>query len=80
MREEYVIEAFSPALNQSVREFHLEKNGIISITDTKYAQQLAESFATRLNQQQYLKSTDWQGRVTWQQLGIETLSNYISLK
>lgn len=76
MREEYVIQAYSPSKNQTVREFNLEM-GNPSITDKTKAQQFANAFASRLNHQQYLKTTDWVAKVEWQQLGIETLSGYI---
>ena len=61
MREEYVIEAYSPSLNQSVREFQLESSGPASITDLQSAQQLAGNFSIRLNQQ----------------LGIETMPGFV---
>lgn len=79
MREEYVIEAYSPRMNQTVREINLEM-GNPSITNRATAQKFAESLAQRLNQKQHLKTTDWQPKVTWQQLGIETLPGYISSK
>lgn len=76
MREEYIIEAYSPSKNQKIREFNLEM-GNPSITVLSDANRIAESFAARLNNQQYLKATDWQPKVTWQQLGIETIPGYI---
>lgn len=76
MREEYVIEAYSPSKNQTIREFNLEM-GNPSITSRTQANQIASSFATRLNNQQYLRATDWEAKVTWQQLGIETIPGYI---
>ena len=76
MREEYIIEAYSPSKNQTIREFNLEM-GNPSITNRSEANRLAESFATRLNKKQHLKTTDWQAKVTWQQLGIETIPGYI---
>lgn len=76
MREEYVIQAYSPTAHQVIREFNLEM-GNLSITDLNYATQIATSFAQRLNQQQYLKATDWEPKVEWQQLGIQTLPGYI---
>ena len=71
MREEYVIEAWSPTLGQTLREFNLG-DGQRSIVDLTLAERTAESFAQRLNNQRWLNQQDWQARVTWQQLGIET--------
>lgn len=72
MREEYIIQAYSPSQNQTIREFNLEM-GNPAIIDRIKAQQIAEAFALRLNKQQYLRSTDWQPKIKWQQSGIETL-------
>jgi hypothetical protein len=74
MREEYVIQAYSPSKNQTIREFNLEM-GNPSITNKAQADQIANAFAARLNQQQYLKATDWRAKVEWQQLGMETFIN-----
>ena len=79
MRQEYVIEAYSPTLHQTIREFHLHKHTCISMHCEISATQHAESFAARLNQQQYLKVNDWQPKVTYQSLGIETLDGFIGL-
>ena len=77
MREEYVIQAYSPTAHQVIREFNLEMNNP-AITDSVYATQIATAFAERLNRNQYLKATDWEPKVEWQQVGIETLPGYIS--
>lgn len=76
MREEYIIQAYSPTAHQTVREFNLGM-GNPSITNRNLAQQIAESFAARLNAKQHLKVSDWIAKIEWQQLGIETLPGYI---
>lgn len=76
MREEYVIQAYSPTAHQTIREFNLEM-GNPSIVDKIKADQIATAFAHRLNQQRYLNVTDWRPKVEWQQLGIETIPGYI---
>lgn len=79
MREEYVIQAHSPSKNQTIREFNLEM-GNPSITNKVQALQIATSFADRLNKQKHLQATDWQPKVEWQQLGIETIPGFLSSK
>lgn len=76
MREEYVIQAYSPSKHQTIREVNLEM-GNPSITNRAQADQIASAFAYRLNNQKYLQANDWQPKVEWQQLGIETLPGYI---
>lgn len=76
MREEFVIQAYSPSKHQTVREINLEM-GNPSIINQNTAQQLAEAFAIRLNRQRHLQANDWVAKVEWQQLGIETLPGYI---
>lgn len=75
MREEYIIQAYSPSKHQTVREFNLEM-GNPSITDQALAEKFADSFATRLNRQRYLKATDWIPKAEWQQLGVDTLGGH----
>ncbi len=73
---EYTINAFSPSLNQSIREFNLG-DGNPAIQDKIYAQQLANAFAIRLNKKRHMQAADWTGQVKFEQLGIETLPNYL---
>jgi len=55
---EYIIKAYSPSTNQTQREINLESRP----ADTeRLAQQLAESFATRLNASNAVK--DWQPQI-----------------
>lgn len=75
-RQEYTINAYSPSLNQSIREFNLAE-GNPALLDGAYAQKVADSFAYRLNQKQHMKATDWEGRAIFEAVGIETLPNYL---
>ena len=75
-RQEYTINAYSPSLNQSIREFNLAQ-GNPALLDQQYAQKVADSFAYRLNQQRHMKATDWEGRAIFESVGIETLPNYL---
>lgn len=75
-RTEYTINAFSPSLNQSIREFNLGDNNP-SIQDKVYAQQLADAFAVRMNKKQHMQASDWVGKIKFETLGIETLPNYL---
>ena len=77
MREEYIVEAFSPSLNQSLRELNLEMNNP-AIQNKAYAQQWADAFAQRLNKQAKLGATDWVGRTRWEKAGITTIPGYLS--
>lgn len=75
-RQEYTINAYSPSLNQTIREFNLAA-GNPAILDGAYAQKVADSFAHRLNQQRHMKATDWEGRAIFETVGIETLPTYL---
>ena len=74
--QEYTINAFSPSLNQSMREINLEM-GNPQITNKIYAQQVADAFASRLNKKGHMQATDWVGRPKFETVGIETLPNYL---
>lgn len=75
-RQEYTINAFSPSLNQSIREINLEM-GNPQISNKIYAQQIANAFASRLNKNAHMQATDWVGKPTFETVGIETLPNYL---
>lgn len=75
---EYTIYAYSAKANQEVREFNLQTTQTNPGANNKiYSQQIAEAFAYRLNQQGYLKQTDWVGRVKQERLGFETIPGYL---
>ena len=73
MTTQYIIEAFSTAANQSIREFSLQDLKNIEIQNPVLAQRMADSFAARLNQQAYLNQTDWVGRSRLLATGLKTL-------
>ena len=54
----YQVTARSVTANQSMQEIDLTED--VSV-DPVYAQRRADSYAMRLNQQQFLQSTDWVG-------------------
>ncbi len=75
-RQEYTINAYSKAVNQSVREINLEM-GNPQITNRAYAQKVADAFAYRLNQKKHMQTGDWVGQVKFETVGIETIPNYL---
>jgi len=73
----YAVYAFSPTLNQRVRQFDLANINTPQL-DAQKAQQAADIFAHIQNQNQYLGATNWQGKIELEQHGIDTLANFIS--
>jgi hypothetical protein len=59
----YAVHAYSPSKNQTQREFNQDELQGRPAMTRLYAEQLATAFAQRLNTQQFLRATDWQGRV-----------------
>lgn len=59
----YAIHAHSPTRNQTQREFAEDELKGRPVTSKILAEQMAQAFAERLNQQQFLRATDWQGRI-----------------
>ena len=62
MAQIYTICAHSPSMNQTQREFDQDSLMGRHTTDPHLAEQKAQSFAARLNQQQALGATDWVAR------------------
>jgi len=58
----YSILAHSPSLNQTQREFDQDSLEGRHTRDRRLAEQKAQSFAHRLNQQQALGARDWTAR------------------
>ena len=58
---EYAILAYSRRENQLQREINLENNP--PVTEARYAQQIADAFAHRLNTNRFLNTQDWEGRI-----------------
>ncbi len=59
----YAIHAYSPTRNQTQRELAEDELKGRPITSKQLATQMAQAFAQRLNQQQFLKVSDWQGQI-----------------
>ena len=73
MSIETTVYAYSPSLGQEVRMFNLENQKNIPMGFQ--AQQQADSFVIRLNQQRYMHTADWQPRLKQEELGIQTFIN-----
>jgi hypothetical protein len=76
MSQQWIVEAFSTKANQSQRQFNLEN--MQGPRDQAEALLWAQGFALRLNQEQSLGATDWEARVSYQQVGIDTLINHLN--
>jgi hypothetical protein len=66
---EYIITAHSDKINTTQREINLLTSQLQVSLD---AQRHADSFAMRLNQQSFLNTRDWQGRIEPVGLHIRT--------
>ena len=75
-RTEFIVEAYSKRLNQSLREFNLEMNNP-AIQNQAYAQRTADAFASRLNKNGHMGANDWVGRTSWVESGIQTIPGYL---
>ena len=59
----YAIHAYSPTRNQTQRELAQDELQGRPVTSKQLAEQMAQAFAERLNQQQFLRVTDWEPRI-----------------
>jgi hypothetical protein len=75
MSQGYAIFAHSPSLNQTVREMDLA-NLNTPITAQVEAQQRADAFAGIYNRDRKLQTSDWQGKIEWQEFGEHTIPGY----
>lgn len=73
MSYEYTVKAYSPTANQTIREFFLNRQQNLPVTNKQQAERAAAVFAERLNQRQYLGCTDWQPRARLEALGIDSI-------
>ena len=72
----YTVEAYSPSLNQTVRQFDL--TNIVNEQLTKEQADLAaERFATLQSSNFYMHACDWQPLVKQQEVGIQTVDGYL---
>ena len=60
IRPEYIVLAYSARLNQTQRELNLMSAHPNNARD---AQRWADSFASRLNERQALRTSDWVGKI-----------------
>ena len=71
----YTVWAHSPKLNEWQCQVNIELNQQELTEHT--AQQWADAFAQTLNREQKLHSTDWYGVVKYEQVGIESVPEYL---
>jgi hypothetical protein len=55
----YAIHAYSPSRNQTQRQFNQDELEGRPITNKQLAEQHAQAYAQQLNNQQFLRATDW---------------------
>lgn len=75
MEPGYIIEAYSPSLNEAHRRFEL--GDLTAPTDANIAQRDADAFAGIFNRDRKSHVTDWVGRITWQDFGVTTIPGYL---
>ena len=73
--QKYTIWAHNHKLNQTMHQVNLDD--MPADATHAQAQQRADAFAMRLNQQQHMMSTDWAGVVKLEEVGVETLPGYL---
>lgn len=59
----YAIHAYSRTRNQTQRELAEDELKGRPVTNKQLAEQMAKAFAQRLNQQQFLRTTDWEPQI-----------------
>lgn len=59
----YAIHAHSPSRNQTQRQFNQDELEGRPIVSKLLAEQTARAYAEQLNNQQFLRASDWVGRV-----------------
>jgi hypothetical protein len=72
----YTVEAYSPSLNQTVRQFDLT-NVVDETLTQEQAELLAQQFADLQNRNFYMHVCDWKPKVIQQDVGIHTVDGYI---
>jgi len=75
MPQIYTVQAYSPALNQTVRQFDLT-NIVNEQLTQQQADQIARQFADLKNRNFDMHTSDWQPLVTLEQVGLETFTGY----
>ena len=59
----YAIHAHSPSRNQTQRQFNQDELEGRPITNKQLAEQHAQAYAQQLNNQQFLRATDWTAQI-----------------
>jgi len=59
----YAIHAHSPSRNQTQRQFNQDELEGRPITSRQLAEQTARAYAQQLNNQGFLRATDWVGQI-----------------
>jgi hypothetical protein len=72
----YTVEAYSPSLHQTVRQFDLT-NVVNEQMTQQQADLAAQRFAALQNQNFYMHACDWQPLVKQQEVGIQTIDGYL---
>ena len=79
MAHVYTVSAFSPSLNQTIRQIDLTR--VLDTTSTQaQAQMVAEAFAQLQNSRFHMAVCDWQAQVKLEEVGIQTVPGYLYSK
>jgi hypothetical protein len=72
----FTVEAYSPSLGQTVRQFDLTNvvNEQLTLAEATF---MAQRFAQLQSEQFYMYACDWQPLVKQQEVGIETVDGYL---
>jgi len=75
MAQIYTVLAYSPSLNQTIRQIDL--TNVIDTTSTQaQAQMVAEQFARLQNSRFHMQACDWCAQVKLEEVGISTVPGY----
>ena len=76
MAQIYTVEAYSPSLGQTVRQFDLT-NIVNEQLTQQQADVMAQRFAELQNANFYMHVCDWRPLVKLQEVGIQTVDGYL---
>jgi hypothetical protein len=79
MAQVYTVSAYSPSLNQTIRQIDL--TNVLDTTSTQaQAQMVAEQFAHLQNTRFHMQACDWCARVQLEEVGLHTMPGYLYSK
>jgi hypothetical protein len=79
MAHVYTVSAFSPSLNQTIRQIDL--TNVLDTTSTQaQAQMVAEQFAQQQNTRFHMQACDWRAVVQLEEVGLHTMPGYLYSK